>query len=76
MIDHDYIAADINRHYMVPMSKIIHSIKDEHLVRVNVSVDSKGQIFIIQKEGYRSKYVNKSYFSWLIYTGYIKVLDN
>ena len=76
MIDHNYIAADINRNYMVPMSKLEDHENDEHLVRVNVRDGYKDTVIVIEKPGYRTKQMYKNYFSWLIYTGYIKVLDN
>ena len=76
MIDMKYIAADLNRNYMVPMSKINDPENNESLVRVTVEQGSREPIIVIKKPGYRTKSMYKDYFSWLIYTNYIKVLDS
>ena len=75
MIDMNYISADLNRHYMVPMSRLEDHEKDEHLVRVSVRQGGTENIIAVEKEGYRTKRMYKNYFSWLIYQNYIKVLD-
>lgn len=76
MIDHNYIAATIDRNYMVPMSKLDDNENNEKLVRATVRNGFRDNIIIIEKPGYRTKQMYKDYFSWLIYTGYIHVLDN
>ena len=75
MIDMKYIAADLSRNYMVPMSKLDEPESNQQLVRVNVRNGFNDKIIVIEKEGYRTKQMYKDYFSWLIYTNYIKVLD-
>ena len=75
MIDHNYIAANIHRKYMVPMSKLNEPETNETLVRVAVRDGFNENIIVIEKEGYRTKRMYKKYFSWLIYQNYIKVLD-
>ena len=71
----NYIAADLNRHYMVPLSRLDEPENNEELVRVTVRNGFNDNIIVIEKEGYRTKRMYKNYFSWLIYTNYIKVLD-
>ena len=75
MIDHDYLAADISRHYAVPMSKLEDPETQETLVRVNVRNGFNENIIVIEKPGYRTKRMYKQYFSWLIYQNYVKVLE-
>ena len=75
MIDHDYLAADTTREYLIPMSRIEDDEHNEHLVRVAIKECDKGRAVTLEKEGYRTKRMYKEYFSWLIYTNYIKVLD-
>ena len=76
MIDHNYISARLDRNYMVPMSRLTDNENDEHLVRVSVRDGYNENIIVIEKDGYRTKSMYKKYFEWLIYTNYIKVLDN
>ena len=76
MVDKKYISADLSRQYMVPMSKVDDHESMEKLVRVNVRQGERDPIIVIEKPGYRTKRMYKDYFSWLIYTNYIKVLNN
>ena len=76
MIDQNYISARLDRNYMVPMSKLTEHETNEELVRASVRAGADERIIVIEKEGYRTKRMYKKYFEWLIYTNYIKVLDN
>lgn len=73
MFDDPRFKFDMDKQYLVPMSRLDMPENIEELVQPMFKETAKGTIVVLTKEGYRDKSFHKEYFEWLIYTNYIKV---
>ena len=73
----DIIYFDTSKTYSIPMLRpnVIRHLDNEERVNCKIEQNDKRGAVRAYAEGYQDKWFLDNYFDWLIYTGYVKIID-